>query len=89
LRVHITHPAAPNISQLLQNWNKGLGQLRAVVTPDDGATPGPDYGSSFAPGDIVPIPRSDLPFGIPTFHGDGDHARRDGDDIIEWHRNQV
>jgi uracil-DNA glycosylase len=88
-RVHITHPAAPNTSQLLQNWNQGLGQLRSFVTPDDGATQGPDYGLSFVPGDVLPIPRRDLPFGIPAFHGDGDHARRNGNDVIEWHRNPV
>jgi uracil-DNA glycosylase len=88
-RVHITHPASPDIKKLLQNWNAGLSSLRPIVSPDDGASTGPGYGETFVAGDIVPIPRGDLPFGLPRWHGDGDHAIRNGDDIIEWHRTPV
>jgi hypothetical protein len=88
-RVHVIHPAFPNTGQLLANWNAGLAALRPIVEPDDGAGAGPDYGSGFAAGDVVPIPRRDLPFGIPGWHGDGDHATRHGDTIIEWHRDPV
>jgi uracil-DNA glycosylase len=87
--VPITHPAFPNVGQLLHDWNEGLGELRAIVDPDDGASTEPDYGTTFVAGDIVPIPRGDLPFGMPWWHGDGDHAIRNGDDIIEWHRTPV
>jgi uracil-DNA glycosylase len=88
-RVHVLHPAFPNESQLLQNWNTGLTELRAIVEADDGANPGPDYGNAFVTEDIVPIPRWDLPFGLPGWHGDGDHGKRDGDRIIEWRRDAV
>jgi hypothetical protein len=87
--VHILHPAFPDESQLLQNWNSGLAQLRAKVEPDDGSIPQPDYGDAFVADDVVPIPRRDLPFGLPAWHGDGDHGKRSGDRIIEWRRDPV
>ncbi len=83
-RVDILHPAVPDTAALLQSWNTGLAALRDVVTPDDGATTGPTYGSSFQPTDIVSIPRFDLPFGIPDFHGESSHASRDGNSRIVW-----
>lgn len=88
-RVHLIHPAFPNTGQLLTNWNAGLGALRPLAEPDDGATAGADYGTTFGTGEVVPIPRRDLPFGIPSWHGDGDHATRAGDTVIEWRRNAV
>jgi hypothetical protein len=88
-RVHLIHPAFPNTSQLLADWNAGLAALRRIVEPDDGAAVGPGYGSAFVEGDVVPIPRRDLPFGIPGWHGAGDHGTRNGDTIIEWRRDPV
>lgn len=88
-RVHLIHPAFPNTGQLLANWNTGLAALRPIVETDDGAAAGPDYGPGFAAGDVVPIPRRDLPFGIPVWHGDGHHGKRDGNAVIEWHSNVV
>ena len=88
-RAHILHPAFPNTSQLLADWNLALADLGARVEPDDGVVPGAPYGSAFAPGDVTPIPRRDLPFGLPTWHGDGDHARRTGNAVIEWHSQPV
>lgn len=83
-RVHILHPAFPDTAQLLADWNDALTELGPVIDADDETAPGAPYGANFAAGDIVPIPRRDLPFGLPSWHGDGDHARRDGDTIIEW-----
>lgn len=88
-RVHILHPAFPDTGRLLADWNAALESLRAHVGPDDGAAPGPPYGDDFVPDDVVPIPRGDLPFGLPAWHGRSDHARRQGDTIIEWHANPV
>lgn len=88
-RTHILHPAVPDTAQLLADWNRALDELAAHVEPDDGATPGPPYGGSFAAGDVVAIPRRDLPFGLPAWHGDGDHGRRAGDTVIEWHSRPV
>jgi hypothetical protein len=32
----------------------------------------------------VPIPRQDLPFGLPDWHGQGAHSHRDGNKKIIW-----
>jgi hypothetical protein len=88
-RTHILHPAFPNTGELLENWNAALAELGPRVEPDEGAAAGTPYGSTFAPGDVVPIPHGDLPFGLPPWHGDGDHARRSGDLVIEWHSQRV
>ena len=88
-RAQVLHPAFPDVAQLLANWNAALADLRARLDPDDETTPGAPYGTAFAPGDVVPIPRRDLPFGLPDWHGTGDHGRRSGDTIIEWHSHPV
>ena len=81
----ITHPAAPNEASLLANWNASLPGLQAVVNPDDDGQADPvAYGSSFQPQDEVPIPRGDLPFGLPDWHGMGGHSDRDGNKKIIW-----
>jgi hypothetical protein len=89
VRVHVLHPAFPNTAMLLADWNDGLTDLVAAVEPDDSSAPGAPYGNQFSPGDILPVPRADLPFGLPAWHGVGDHGRRDGDDVIEWHATPV
>jgi hypothetical protein len=81
----ITHPAAPNEADLLANWNAGLAGLRGVVDADDASQPDPvPYGSSFQPQEEVPIPRYDLPFGLPDWHGVGGRSDRDGAKKIIW-----
>ena len=81
----ITHPAAHDESALLANWNQSLSGLRAVVDPDDDGQAGAAlYGASFQPQDQVPIPRHDLPFGLPDWHGNGSHGARQGDQEIVW-----
>ncbi len=75
---HITHPSAQNHAALLTNWNQGLAALRAIVAPEVGvAVDNTNYGNSFTPADHAPIPRRDLPFGVPEWHGVGSHARRE------------
>jgi hypothetical protein len=88
-RTHILHPAFPNTHELLANWNDALDELRGPIEPDEGTERGEPYGAAFAPGDVLAIPRADLPFGLPGWHGDGDHARRSGDTVIEWHSKRV
>jgi hypothetical protein len=83
----ITHPAAHDEEVLLDTWNAALVDLRAIVDPDDDGVPDlTPYGDAFAPEDQVPIPRFDLPFGVPEWHGvGGGHSHR-GDDAkqIIW-----
>ena len=83
--VNITHPSARDAQALLANWNQGLQALRPIVHADDGAAvDNLDYGNAFTDADHNPIPRFDLPFGIPDWHGIGDHGERDGPKTILW-----
>jgi uracil-DNA glycosylase len=67
----VPHPSSRNATTLLNEWRAKIGQLRAVVTPDpDGDATGPNYGTSFGNADYAPIPRRDLPFGVPPWLGD-------------------
>jgi hypothetical protein len=51
--------------------------LRPVVEPEAGvAVDNSNYGNDFTPADHEPIPRRDLPFGVPEWHGIGSHATR-------------
>lgn len=82
----LVHPSAPD-NVVLPSWNAHLNALHAAVTPDDGSlvdtTP---YGAAFGANDAADIPRGDLPFGLPAWHGTGGVTRsqRNGDNIINW-----
>lgn len=82
----LVHPSAPD-AMVLPNWNSKLNALHAAVTPDKASlvdtTP---YGPAFGPGDVADIPRDDLPFGLPGWHGTGGVTRsqRNGDNVISW-----
>lgn len=72
----VPHPSSRDAAQLLTQWRAAVTHLRSVVTPDPGGDAGgANYGSSFRESDYAPIPRADLPFGVPPFLGD-DHAGR-------------
>lgn len=74
---HITHPSARDHAPLLANWNAGLAALRPLVQPEAQAAADPaSYGNDFVDADHEPIPRRDLPFGVPEWHGVGTHATR-------------
>ena len=74
---HITHPSARDNETLLANWNVGIAALRNIVGPEPGKpTDQPDYGTDFTAEDHLDIPRFDLPFGTPSWHGVGTHASR-------------
>ena len=70
----------------MPGWNQALPQLISVVTPDSGLTPdATPYGTQFQPGDEIGIPREDLPFGIPLWHGSrGTCSKRSGNKKITW-----
>ncbi len=83
LRESITHPGSPDDAAVTGNWNVALARLAAAIEPDPGArTDSSPYGAGFAPEDHQPIPRADLPFGVPDFIGVGSHAERDGNDVL-------
>jgi hypothetical protein len=74
--VEIPHPTSHDEQALLTAWQQAISDLREIVRPDpDGTASGPNYGNSFAESDYAPIPRFDLPFGVPAFLGDDHWAR--------------
>lgn len=83
---HLTHPAADD-HFVLDSWNTNLPGLLDAVEPDHDGLPDPSpYTAPLGDGDMDPIPRFDLPFGIPDWHGvDGGHGSREGNDKIVWH----
>jgi uracil-DNA glycosylase len=83
--VEIQHPSARDEAALAKSWNRGLRLARPLVTPDRGAViDRAEYGAAIGPDDVVPIPRRDLPFGVPAWMGDGEHAERDGATRLVW-----
>lgn len=80
-RQHLTHPSARDHELLFANWNEGLAALRPVVAPEAGGPEdGATYGSDWVEADLEVIPRRDLPFGMPPWHGVGTHATRARED---------
>ena len=82
----VMHPAAPIQSDVLSTWNTALDGLRPLVDPDeDGAADPTPYGSAFLGADEAAIPRHDLPFGLPPWHGAADgQSERNGNKQIIW-----
>lgn len=75
--IEIPHPSSRDERRLLREWKAAVTQLRAIVTPDpDGRITDPNYGSVFGEADYAPIPRWDLPFGVPPWLGDDSKGRK-------------
>jgi len=66
---HTTTPGSEK--KMLTDWNRVVSDLRGIITQDAG-TPanGPLYGVKFSEADYAPIPKMDLPFGLPDWFGD-------------------
>jgi uracil-DNA glycosylase len=63
--------------KMLTDWNRVVTALRGIITPDEGAsTTLPLYGNKFAEQDYAPIPRIDLPFGLPEWFGNDAFFRK-------------
>ena len=70
-------PSNPSEANLLKEWLTASPDLRPAVTPDsDGSASGANYGTKFLESDYRPIPRIDLPFGVPDWVGDDAWGRR-------------
>ena len=74
----LVHPTARQ--GITANWNQNLPQMLAAIHPDPGSNPDPAlYSADFTVQDQSDIPRFDLPFGIPDWHGTGGtHSTRGG-----------
>lgn len=80
------HPSADE-TIVLPNWNANLASLHAAITADKASLVDlAPYGAAFGPGDVAAIPREDLSFGLPYWHGTGGATRshRSSDNGIEW-----
>lgn len=82
---HLVHPTAPE-QTTHPNWNSLLAEIAASMDPDDETmvdlTP---YSGSWSKVDhLSPIPRYDLPYDIPFWHGtNGTNSKRDPADRIK------
>ena len=72
--LHILHPTSAGkgtpvitMAKMLDNWNKGLQQLRPKITNPDVTTPYVPYGSDFKKSELPEIPAFDLPPGTPAW----------------------
>jgi len=73
----VPHPSSRDATKLITEWRAAVADLRTVVTPDpDGDNSGPNYGERFSESDYAPVPRHDLPFGVPSWLGDDASGRR-------------
>jgi Uracil DNA glycosylase superfamily len=76
--LRVPHPSSHDAQALVDAWRAAITELRSIVSPDpDGSTSGPNYGAAFAETDYAPIPKVDIPFGLPDWFGD-DHWGRTG-----------
>ncbi len=67
----LPHPSSHDEAKLATQWRQAVSDLRGIVTPDgDGETGLPNYGATLGESDYAPIPRRDLPYGVPAFLGD-------------------
>lgn len=83
--VDIRHPSAPGGPH--SSWNTGLTRLGNLVNPDvDNIVDLSPYGNVWTNADSVDIPRRDLPFGTPPWHGTGAETKsqRNGAKSITW-----
>jgi hypothetical protein len=75
--IEVAHPSSHVAKRLLDEWRAAVEQLRGLVPPDaDGDNSGPNYGAKFLERDYAPIPRRDLPFGVPDWLGDDAWGRK-------------
>ena len=71
--IHLSHPTAH--SGVAANWNDNFAAAHDAIMPDDdGQVDTTPYGES-GPMPTTDIPRNDLPFGLPTWHGAGGVTR--------------
>jgi uracil-DNA glycosylase len=72
----IYHPSFRDQTKLLPTWRDAIKELRKIVTPDvKSFSKIPNYGDIFSEDDYAPIPREDLPFGVPSWLGDDSWGR--------------
>jgi hypothetical protein len=72
----VPHPSSRDPEELLDAWRDAVTSLREIVPADpDGEPVAPNYEAHFREEDYAPIPRRDLPFGVPWWIGDDSWGR--------------
>jgi len=72
----LPHPSSHDPVKLANEWRAAIVALRAIVTKDPkGTITGANYGAQLVESDYSPIPRRDLPFGVPDWLGDDKWVR--------------
>jgi uracil-DNA glycosylase len=71
--IHVSHPTAP--SGVAANWNAHLAAAQAAIAPDSDGHVDTTHYSTTADLPHTDIPRRDLPFGLPSWHGAGGGTR--------------
>jgi len=73
----LPHPSSHDPNTLVTKWRAAIPNLRAIVPADADGNPNlPNYGNAFTEADYAPIPRRDLPYGVPAFLGDDAWVRK-------------
>jgi uracil-DNA glycosylase len=74
--IALMHPTAP--SGVAANWNSRLAAAQGAIAPDSDGHADPTPFSTAAAIPATDIPRRDLPFGLPSWHGTGGatHSQR-------------
>lgn len=67
--VHVMHPTSP--SGVAANWNSHFAAAQAAIAPDNGGHVDSNPYSTSGAMPHTDIPRHDLPFGLPSWHGTG------------------
>ena len=71
--IHLTHPTAP--SGVAADWNSHLAYAQSIIAPDVGGHVDSTPYDTTAAMPSTDIPRRDLPFGLPAWHGTGGNTR--------------
>ena len=72
--IPLFHPTAQ--TGLAANWNSHLAAAQSAIAPDsDGQVDPQPYSTTAAAMPHTDIPRRDLPFGVPAWHGTGGSTR--------------
>jgi hypothetical protein len=77
--LEIRHPSSRDEKKLLDGWRAAVEELRNSIglEPDaDGDPTVANYGDEFLEEDYSPIPKRDLPFGLPDWFGDDSWGRK-------------
>jgi hypothetical protein len=77
LKLIVPHPSSHDETVLLNKWREAVTEINAKLGAGDRDvdTLPANYGTAFTEADYAPVPRYDLPWGVPDFLGDDSRGR--------------